>query len=230
MATGDLDKSAFQHYVGQDFVYLGFFMRAYELTLAKCEGEGMAELNPCSGLHATTTTTTTANTTTQNALLQVREALSGFIEGVRVEMGVQVGYAASWGVELSEVEASPATLAYTGFLIEVASSPDTSVAHVFAAMAPCARLYAFLACQLAGAHGGTWHASPYAHWIASYSAREYLDLPALSERLLDGMGTDADEGALAALYARAMVLELAFFDAQPLGLGKGGAEGGLEAA
>jgi thiaminase len=58
-------------------------------------------------------------------------------------------------------------------------------------------------------------------WIADYSSREYLVHPALSERLLDGMcGHDTDEDALAALYDKGMVLELAFFDAQPLGQGR----------
>ena len=40
-------------------------------------------------------------------------------------------------------------------------------------MAPCARLYAYLACQLALQHP-RWRASPYARWVESYSGAEYL--------------------------------------------------------
>jgi thiaminase len=44
---------------------------------------------------------------------------------------------------------------------------------VFAATAPCARLYGFLACQLSVSHPA-WPGSPYAKWIESYSSPDYL--------------------------------------------------------
>lgn len=58
----------------------------------------------------------------------------------------------------------------------VPNPPKTSqqgVEVVLAAMAPCARLYAYLACQLALQHP-QWRASPYARWVESYSGSEYL--------------------------------------------------------
>lgn len=44
--------------------------------------------------------------------------------------------------------------------------------EVLAAMAPCARLYAFLGCSLAKAFPDADHA--YSGWIKMYSSREYL--------------------------------------------------------
>lgn len=54
-------------------------------------------------------------------------------------------------------------------------------------------------------------------WIRSYSADEYLLLPALKETLLDGMAGRTPDAELQALYEEAMRLELRFFDAQPMG-------------
>ena len=57
------------------------------------------------------------------------------------------------------------------------------VAHVLAAMVPCARLYGWLGVQLAAAHGTERGA--YSDWVVSYSGAAYLALPALKEDLLE---------------------------------------------
>ena len=53
-------------------------------------------------------------------------------------------------------------------------------------MAPCARLYAYLGCQLAAARPGVSH--KYARWAATYSGAQYRGWVARKERLLDRCG------------------------------------------
>ena len=50
-------------------------------------------------------------------------------------------------------------------------SPLQGVDASLAAMAPCARLYGFLGCQLSSTYGVS---GPYADWIQTYSSDEYL--------------------------------------------------------
>jgi thiaminase/transcriptional activator TenA len=77
---------------------------------------------------------------------------------------------------------------------------------VFAAMTPCMRLYAWLGASLDADAAG-----PYAEWVRTYSDPGFEALACRLERLLD---EQADDGAaVAAIYRRAMRLELAFFAA-----------------
>lgn len=86
---------------------------------------------------------------------------------------------------------SSATQAYTDFLMEVAQGEQYGVEAVLAAMAPCSRLYGFLGCHLAAKYGTV---GPYCEWIKTYSSSTYLAIPALMEKLLDGMEGLADYG------------------------------------
>jgi len=80
------------------------------------------------------------------------------------------------------------------------------VGTVFAAMAPCMRLYAWLGAALdAGAAG------PYAQWVQTYADPNFEVSATRLERLLDEQADDRP--AVRAAYRRAMHLELAFFDA-----------------
>lgn len=67
-----------------------------------------------------------------------------------------------------------------------------SLAHVLAAMAPCARLYAYLGCQLAAARPGVSH--KYARWAVTYSGAQYRGWVARKERLLDRCGRGVPYG------------------------------------
>ena len=63
---------------------------------------------------------------------------------------------------------------------------------MLAAMAPCARLYAYLGCQLAAARPGTTH--KYTRWAATYSGAQYRGWVARKERLLDRCGRGVPHG------------------------------------
>jgi thiaminase/transcriptional activator TenA len=131
-------------------------------------------------------------------------ALADLLAGVREELGLHASYAARWGIDMAGVEPSSATLAYTDFLLATAATGTLGM--VFAAMTPCMRLYAWL-----GASLDTDAAGPYAEWVRTYSDPGFEALACRLERLLD---EQADDGAaVAAIYRRAMRLELAFFAA-----------------
>ncbi|GAX73274.1 hypothetical protein CEUSTIGMA_g728.t1 [Chlamydomonas eustigma] len=185
MADGSLPRSSYEHYLTQDVFYLEHFAKAYELVLPKCKSHGQ----------------------------EVQKAIESLLEGARKEIEHHKSSAATLGVFLVELKPVPATLAYTSFLIDVAQGP-LGLDAMLAAMAPCARLYGYLGCQLAR----RWPESktgPYADWVNTYSAPKYLALPDVMEKLLDGMEGITDYETLKDLYFRAMQLEFEFFDAQP---------------
>jgi thiaminase/transcriptional activator TenA len=131
-------------------------------------------------------------------------ALADLLAGVREELGLHASYAARWGIDMAGVEPSSATLAYTDFLLATAATGTLGM--VFAAMTPCMRLYAWLGASLDANAAG-----PYAEWVKTYADPSFEALACRLERLLD---EQADDGAaVAAVYRRAMRLELAFFAA-----------------
>jgi thiaminase/transcriptional activator TenA len=130
------------------------------------------------------------------------EAFGALIGGVREELRLHDGVAQRWGV--STVEASPATLAYTEFLLATAAIAD--IGATCAAMTPCMRLYAYLGQSLAPTAAG-----PYREWFDTYAAPEFEELAVTLEDLLDRYVSDVPAAAIA--YRRAMHLEVAFFDA-----------------
>ena len=130
--------------------------------------------------------------------------LADLIAGVRAELGMHGSYAASWGIDMTVVEPAPATLAYTEFLLATASAAELGV--IFAAMTPCMRLYAFLGAALDPRSAG-----PYAQWVETYADQSFEALACQLEGLLDKHADDTS--AIRAAYRRAMVLELAFFEA-----------------
>lgn len=131
-------------------------------------------------------------------------ALADLIAGVREELGLHASYAGSWGIDMSDVEPLAATSAYTEFLLATAATQDVGV--IYAAMAPCMRLYAWLGQSLDPDEAG-----PYAQWVQTYADPGFEGIAAVLEGLLDAQagGTPAVRNA----YRRAMRLELAFFEA-----------------
>ncbi len=173
LADGSLDRASFASYVAQDAFFLESFARAYALALAR-----------------------SSDTPT---LL----ALAGLIGGVSEELRLHDSYAARWGIDMFGVKPSPATLAYTDFLLATAATGGLGM--VFAAMTPCMRLYAWLGGELdAGAAG------PYAEWVTTYADPQFEALAAQLERLLDEHA-EATPGVRGA-YRRAMQLEVSFFE------------------
>ena len=125
--------------------------------------------------------------------------------GVLEELKLHRACSEELGIDLDRVEPLPSTLAYTDFLGK--SAWHDGFAVTLAAMAPCMRLYAWLGQRLS--EGGV-PVHDYRAWIATYSSAEFEELAKKLEDLLDLTG--ADRAAVHSAYARAMELELAFFE------------------
>ena len=137
-----------------------------------------------------------------------REGLIAFrelLDSTAWELRLHRSYADRWDVDLAQA-ASPATEAYTNFLLAVAALEP--VGHIAAAMTPCMRLYAYLGQQLATQ---TTPESPYREWMMTYSSPQFEAQARRVEGLLDRYGGDHER--VAVLYYKAMEFELRFFDA-----------------
>lgn len=130
--------------------------------------------------------------------------LADLIAGVREELGLHASYADSWGIEMSDVRPLAATSAYTEFLLATAATQQLGV--IYAAMAPCMRLYAWLGQSLDAGRAG-----PYTQWVQTYADPEFEGIARLLEGLLDSQADDTP--VVRNAYRRAMRLELAFFEA-----------------
>jgi thiaminase/transcriptional activator TenA len=173
LGDGSLDRDIFAGYVAQDAFFLESFARAYALALAR-----------------------SSDTPTLIAL-------AGLVAGVADELGLHNSYAARWGIDMAGVEPSPATSAYTDFLLATAATRGLGV--TLAAMTPCMRLYAWLGSSL---DAGT--AGQYAEWVKTYADPAFEGLASQIEGLLDQHADDSP--AIGHAYRRAMRLEVQFFD------------------
>jgi len=92
MADGSLPEAAFRHYLGQDYLFLIHFARAYALAAYK-----------------------------STELADIRQAAKGLSAIVDLEMGLHVQFCTGWGMTEAEMAALPeadATMAYTRYVLE----------------------------------------------------------------------------------------------------------------
>jgi thiaminase (transcriptional activator TenA) len=134
------------------------------------------------------------------------EGLLTMAGGVLTELKLHREFAGTLSIDLDIVVPLPETLAYTDFLLKTAWHHD--LPQTIAAMAPCMRLYAYLGQQLAT--GGVPN-HRFTGWIRTYSSPEFEELAAVLDNLLDAYAEDTVE--VRAAYAKAMRLELGFFEA-----------------
>lgn len=174
LADGSLPQQTFAGYIAQDTFFLESFARAYALALARSPDR------------------------------RTLDAFADLLGGVRDELDLHTSYAARLGIDLSTIQPTAATLAYTDFLLATAALGG--IAGTCAAMTPCMRLYAHLGASLA-AHTDTG----YADWINTYADPAFDQLATRLEDLLDLHAPGLE--AVRATYRRAMELEIGFFDA-----------------
>jgi thiaminase/transcriptional activator TenA len=175
LADGTLPAERFAGYIAQDAFFLECFARADALALAHSPDRAGVE------------------------------AFADLLAGVREELRLHGSYAQRLGIDLSSVRPSPATTAYTDFLLATAAIGGPGA--TCAAMTPCMRLYAHLGQTLATQP----HSDTYGEWIGTYAAPEFDQLAATLERLFDAYSGDVERER--ATYRRAMRLEVDFFDA-----------------
>ncbi len=98
LGTGDLPEACFRHYLGQDYIFLIHFARAYALAAFKSD-----ELD------------------------DLRSAAATLHALIGSEMALHVKYCAGWGLSEAEMAALPeaeANLAYTRFVLDAGMAGD----------------------------------------------------------------------------------------------------------
>ncbi len=188
LGEGSLPEAAFRRYLGQDYLFLVHFARAYGLAAFK--GETIAD---------------------------IRQAALGLDAMINVEMGLHVSFCTGWGLSEAEMAALPeadATLAYTRFVLERGLAGDLLDLHV--ALAPCIIGYAEIARMLAARHGAELAANPYRAWVEMYASADYQSVAGAETAYLDTLmarrGGPGRLDGLTTTFRQATRLEAAFWD------------------
>ncbi len=202
LADASLPETAFRHYLGQDYLFLIQFARAYGLAAYKAD-----------------------------TLEEMRQAAAALAAILDVEMGLHVRTCADWGLNEADMAAlpeHPACLAYTRYVLERGQAGDSLDLHV--ALAPCILGYAEIGLALAAAPATRRHGNPYAAWIDMYAGEDYQAVAqaeaALLDRLFAARGGPGREPALANIFATATRLEIDFWQ---MGLDAAGGSGEVQA-
>ncbi|MEM6487210.1 MAG: TenA family protein [Pseudomonadota bacterium] len=161
LGDGTLPRTAFLHYLRQDYLFLIHFSRAWALAVVKSDRIDEMRLAAA----------------TVNALI-----------GEEIALHIQTCAAA--GIEhasLAATEEGSATLAYTRFVTDAGLKGD--LLDLLVALAPCVLGYAeigtALAAEAADGGGGVPPDHPYADWIATYAGEGYQAPAREAGRLLE---------------------------------------------
>lgn len=187
LADGSLPEAAFRYYLGQDYLFLIHFARAYGLAVYKSE--------------------------TLEDMRQAAAALGAIID---TEMGLHVKFCAGWGLSDAAMAALPednACMAYTRYVLEKGLSGDLLDLH--AALAPCIIGYGEIGFRLAADPGTKLDGNPYRDWIEMYAGDEYQEVAKAEidqlDRLFAARGGDNRFDTLAATFREATRLEADFW-------------------
>ena len=194
LGDGSLPEACFRHYLGQDYIFLIHFARAYALAAFKSD-----------------------------ALEDMRQAAATLDALINTEMGLHVTYCAGWGLSEPEMAALPeaeANLAYTRFVLDTGLAGD--LLDLLAALAPCVMGYAEIGAWLAADPASELSdENPYRDWIEMYAGAEYQEVARGAARQLDRiaagrLGADVEASprwpGLCRTFGTATRLEIGFWD------------------
>ncbi|KAJ4836409.1 hypothetical protein Tsubulata_020981 [Turnera subulata] len=197
LASGNLQRQSFNHYIAQDIPYLIAYAQACELAekcsdddddakraLSKLKNGAIDELHTLQEWEIDKENYP-MHSATQKYMDFLLANASGKVEGI--------DQAPFKGLKLA--------------------------AYTLGAMMPCLRLYAFLGKELEALLGPEDVNHPYKKWIDRNSSEFLLEDILLYEAVVDKLNatlTDNEIGIIGKLYHQAMELEIEFFLAQPL--------------
>jgi len=187
LADGTLPEACFRYYLGQDYLFLIHFARAYALAAYKAD-----------------------------SLADIRTAAAGMAAILDTEIELHVNYSAVWGLDEDEMEALPeatATMAYTRYVLEKGLQGD--LLDLYVALAPCVIGYGEIGARLAADADTKMEGNPYASWIAMYAGDEYQEVARAHAEALDRLWQDRAGGtrlhSLTATFEQATRLEADFW-------------------
>lgn len=183
LAKGSLREASFKHYLGQDYLFLIHFARAYALAAYKSE-----------------------------TLADIRQAAGGLSAIIDLEMDLHVNFCADWGLSEADMEAlpeAPETMAYTRYVLEKGASGDLLDLHV--ALAPCIIGYAEIGAALKDKVAGNPY-GPWIEMYASdeYQSIALAEIEQL-DQLMARRGGAGRFTALTKTFNQATRLEIAFW-------------------
>ncbi len=186
IGQGDLDEERFKFYIAQDYAYLIDYSRVLALGAARA------------------------------LELDVMSWFAGLLdETLNTEMELHRGYCAQFGISREELEntrPAPTTVAYTSYLLRVAS--QGSFGELAASLLPCQWGYWEIGEHLAR-QGAPAHAPLYTEWVGMYSSEEFRDLALYLRTLTGRLGDEAspaEQAAMELAYATSLRLEHQFWD------------------
>ncbi|MBL8839537.1 MAG: thiaminase II [Alphaproteobacteria bacterium] len=187
LARGTLPERAFRHYLGQDYLFLIQFARAYALAVYK-----------------------------SSSLQDMRDGLAGLKAILDDEMSLHLRYCRSWGLSEADVEhlpEAPATLAYTRYVLETGMAGDLLDLRV--ALAPCIVGYGEIGWAMARDPATRRDANPYRDWIATYGGADYQAIALSAAAGLDRLWQERAGGGrferLVRIFGEATRLEADFW-------------------
>ena len=186
IGDGTLDVEKFKFYVRQDYLYLVDYSRVLAMASARAPD---------------------LNTMAQFARL--------LHETLNTEIELHRSYCAQFGItarELEETRATPTTLAYTSFLLNVAY--QGSYPELAASFLPCQWGYWEVADHLAR-RGEPKEAPLYCQWIRMYVSQEYKSLANWARDLANGLAERASSPEVARMgetYLTSLRYEYLFWD------------------
>ena len=186
LGAGTLDDDPFRYWIRQDYVYLVDYARVFAHSAA-----------------------------TAPDLDRMRTFADLLESTVETEMALHREYAAEFGIDESELEAtdpSPTTRAYTDFLVRTAT--DGSFGDLVAAILPC--MWGFNETGERLAADGLPDDDRYAEWIRTYASDEFTELTEWCKDLADQVAaerTAADRERYRDLFRTSARYEYRFWDA-----------------
>ncbi len=187
IGDGSLELDKFRYYMRQDYIYLIDFCRVIALAAAK-----------------------TPDVEDMGWFAKLLD------ETLNTEMALHVSFCEDFGIseaELLATEPSPATQAYTRFLLQVAYRG--SIGEISSAILPCMWGYSEIG-QMLYDRGLPEDAPLYARWIEMYNSQEFADLAAQLRGFIDRIAEDCgnDElGRMRDAFVTGSRYEYMFWDA-----------------
>jgi thiaminase/transcriptional activator TenA len=157
LGAGTLPEAAFRHYLGQDYLFLIHFARAYGLAVYKSD-----------------------------TLDDMRYAANGLANILDVEMGLHVTYCAEWGLSEAEMARLPEareTMAYTRYVLERGLAGD--LLDLWVALAPCVIGYGEIGHRLTRDPEVRRDGTLFGAWIEAYGGADYQRVAAAAGDQLD---------------------------------------------
>ena len=157
LGAGTLPEAAFRRYLGQDYLFLIHFARAYGLAVYKSE-----------------------------TLDDMREAAAGLASILDVEVGLHVKYCSEWGLSEAEMARLPEareTMAYTRYVLERGLAGD--LLDLWVALAPCVIGYGEIGHRMMRDPTARRDGNRYGAWIEAYGGADYQRVAAAAGAQLD---------------------------------------------